>query len=231
MHTTKAFNKKAFIKQFLLGLHISKSFTNPTSIQQRKNSIKLSADLAMAVARGRTHWTRALISKLGAKEENNTILKGIMGRRYGILMARYSWPLTQEKVQREKKIVRSYRFCSSANKRRALKGSSCVRVSPSVVARNLEKRRTKMLKRLVPGGDLLNGSSLLSETLDYVISLKAQVDMMKSLWKATQIPSSRYAIFRLLIDMYAVISLYMHTVNRIKSSTKMVSLINKRIYI
>lgn len=115
-----------------------------------------------------------------------------MGRRYGILMARYSYPLPHQKVQRGKKIVRSYRFCSGANKRRALKGS-CNRVSPSIVARNLENRRIKVLKRLVPGGELLNGSSLLSETLDYVISLKAQVDMMKSLWKAAQNSSSRYA--------------------------------------
>lgn len=199
MHATKElFNKKAFLKQFLLGLHVSKCFTNPISIQQRKNSIKLSADLAMAFARGQlTHWTRALISKLGGKEENKTILKGIMGRRYDMLMARYSCPLSpHQKVQRGKKIVRSYRFLSSrANKRKALKGSSsCVRDSPSIVARNLEKRRTKVLKRLVPGGELLNASSLLSETLDYVISLKAQVDMMKSLWKATQISTSRYTL-------------------------------------
>ncbi|KAJ4763360.1 basic helix-loop-helix (bHLH) DNA-binding superfamily protein [Rhynchospora pubera] len=191
MHVTKEFKKKTFLKQFLLGLHVSNSISNPISIQQRKNSIKLSADLAMAFARGRTHWTHALITKLGQKEENKSTLKGILGRRYEILMARYSCPLLYQKVQRRKKSVTSYRFSYNAQKRRssALKGS-CVRVSPSVVARNLENRRTKVLKRLVPGGEFLNGSSLLSEALDYVISLKAQVDMMKSLWRATQVSSS-----------------------------------------
>ncbi|KAJ3698393.1 hypothetical protein LUZ61_002098 [Rhynchospora tenuis] len=190
MHATKEFNKKAFLKQFLLGLHVSNSVTNSISIQQRKNSIKLSADLAMALARGRTHWTHALITKLGQKEENKTTLQGILGRRYEILMARYSCPLLYQKVQRSKKSVRSYRFSYAANRRRSALKGSCVRVPPSVVARNLEHRRTKVLKRLVPGGELLNGSSLLSEALDYVISLKSQVDMMKSLWRATQVSSS-----------------------------------------
>ncbi|KAJ1697964.1 hypothetical protein LUZ63_006476 [Rhynchospora breviuscula] len=190
MHVTKEFKKKTFLKQFLLGLHVSNSISNPISIEQRKNSIKLSADLAMAFARGRTHWTHALITKLGQKEENKSTLKGILGRRYQILMARYSCPLLYQKVQRRKKGVRSYRFSYNAQKRRSALKGSCVRVSPSVVARNLENRRSKVLKRLVPGGELLKGSSLLSEVLDYVISLKAQVDMMKSLWRATQVSSS-----------------------------------------
>lgn len=43
------------------------------------------------------------------------------------------------------------------------------------------EKRTHALKRLVPGGESLDGYSLLDEALDYVISLRAQADLMQKL--------------------------------------------------
>ncbi|KAJ3693361.1 hypothetical protein LUZ60_008841 [Juncus effusus] len=198
MQGPKKFNKQVFLKHLLLGLQISNSSSNPITIQQRMNSIKLSADLAMAIARGRTCWTCALISKHTTKEDNKPLLMSILGRRYETLVAKYACPLLHYKMQTTKKIVRASKVCSS-RKRRALINESFARVSPSVLARNLMKKRTKMLRKLVPGGEDLDGFSLLSETLDYVTSLKAQVDLMQGLWKATQISSSR-AMFKCMLE-------------------------------
>ncbi|URE45143.1 hypothetical protein MUK42_13815 [Musa troglodytarum] len=168
MQVTEAF-KHAFLKQMLLGFQASAVSTKSMGFQERKNAIKLSADVAMAVARGSRKWTRGLIAGLSEERQNRSFLRLILGEQYESLLkpCHSSW-----KIPRCKKIVRrSLRVCWRKQKKN----------QSGVLARTLVEKRTQELKRLVPGGESMDGSSLLDETLDYVLSLRAQVDLMQSL--------------------------------------------------
>ncbi|CAL9119535.1 unnamed protein product [Musa acuminata var. zebrina] len=179
MQVTEAF-KHAFLKQMLLGFQASAVSTNSMGIQERKNAIKLSADVAMAVARGSRKWTRGLIAGLSEEQQNRSFLQLILGEQYERRLMKpcySSW-----KIPRCRKIVRrSLRvFCRRQKKKKNQSG---------VLARTLVEKRTQQLKRLVPGGESMDGFSLLDETLDYVLSLRAQVDLMQSL--LTTVESSK----------------------------------------
>uniref|UniRef100_A0A0D9VCX2 BHLH domain-containing protein n=1 Tax=Leersia perrieri TaxID=77586 RepID=A0A0D9VCX2_9ORYZ len=54
----------------------------------------------------------------------------------------------------------------------------------SEVARRLVIKRTKVLRRMIPGGELLDEISLLHEAMDYVVHLHAQVDVLRRVTKA-----------------------------------------------
>ncbi|THU54165.1 hypothetical protein C4D60_Mb10t22150 [Musa balbisiana] len=171
MQVTEAF-KHAFLKQMLLGFQAAAVSTNTMGFQDRKNAIKLSADVAMAVARGSRKWTRGLIAGLSEQQQNRSFLQLILGEQHERLMKPWysSW-----KIPRCKKIVRrSLRVCCSRQKKKKKNQSG-------VLARTLVEKRTQELKRLVPGGESMDGFSLFDETLDYVLSLRAQVDLMQSL--------------------------------------------------
>ena len=62
--------KQEFLKKWMLGLKVCDSTKQNMSILERKNAIKLSADIAMASTRnGMTCWSRALVAK--ASKDNN----------------------------------------------------------------------------------------------------------------------------------------------------------------
>lgn len=48
-----------------------------------------------------------------------------------------------------------------------------------MIARRLVRKRTKILRGMVPGGELLDGVSLLREAMDYVVHLRAQVAVLR----------------------------------------------------
>ncbi|TVU28810.1 hypothetical protein EJB05_20343 [Eragrostis curvula] len=52
------------------------------------------------------------------------------------------------------------------------------------------RRRTRALRDIVPGGRGMDECTLLGETLDYAVSLKAQVDTMQLLLRALQAPKN-----------------------------------------
>ncbi|RZS16731.1 hypothetical protein BHM03_00048758 [Ensete ventricosum] len=169
MQVAEAF-KHAFLKQMLLGFQASVVSPKSMGFQERKSAIKLSADVAMAVARGTRKWTRGLIAGLSKEHQNGSFLQLLLGEQYERLMkpCHSSW-----KIPRCKKIVRrSLRVCCRRKKKKNQVG---------VLARTLVAKRTQELKILVPGGESMDGFSLLDETLDYVLSLRAQVDLMQSL--------------------------------------------------
>ncbi|WOK92662.1 transcription factor IBH1-like [Canna indica] len=170
--------KLAFLKQMLLGFRLSAVSSNSTSLHERKNSIKLSADAAIAFARGSTSWTWGLISNLSKDEKNKDLLKGVLGREYERLSKQScsSW-----KIPRSKKILRR---CLTRRKKAAV--SIQHHAKSSILARTLVKKRIQVLKKLVPGGESLDTFSLLDETLDYAMSLKVQVDVMQRLLKASE---------------------------------------------
>ncbi|CAD5181869.1 unnamed protein product [Musa acuminata subsp. malaccensis] len=161
--------KSVFLEQMLMGFQLSGFPCRTMSLRARMQAIKLSADVAMAVARGSRRWTHGLIAHLSKKEDNKSFLKCILGKQYERLtMPCYSsW-----KIQRCKTILRrSFRERFGKQK----PAQACT------LARSLVKKRAQVLKRLVPGGKAMDGYSLLDETMDYVVCLQAQVDLMRHL--------------------------------------------------
>ena len=54
------------------------------------------------------------------------------------------------------------------------------------VARRLVRKRTKVLRKMIPGGELLDEISLLHEAMDYVAHLQAQVDVLRRISNAAR---------------------------------------------
>ncbi|CAL9131304.1 unnamed protein product [Musa acuminata var. zebrina] len=153
MQVTRTF-KQAFLEQMLLGFRVTDVSSKRMSFQEKKSVIKLSA--------GR--WTRGLIANLSMEQQKRQFPRVILGEQYERLMkpcSSSSW-----KIPRGKKILRKSLRVSSTRRKKKL----CA-----------VEKRTRVLRRLVPGGESLSGFSLLDETLDYVLSLRAQVGLMQSL--------------------------------------------------
>ncbi|KAJ0960854.1 hypothetical protein J5N97_003286 [Dioscorea zingiberensis] len=190
MHGSNTF-MQVFLKKWLLGLKQGgMSTTESMSFLERKRAIKLSADVAMAFARDGMNWSQALITNLSKQEENKALVSTILGDEYH---GRRSSPMKRcyiKQASRSKKILRrSLQFCSRIRKRKNRSNG----VVAKILARDLVKKRTKLLKTLVPGGDSMDDFSLLDETLDYIISLQAQVDLMRLLAKVLGVLNTKNA--------------------------------------
>lgn len=126
-----------------------------SSILERKNAIKLSADAAMA-APATTQWRRALLDDVVSR--NPSILghcsRSVGGGGGG-----------------------RYRYYRSRILRRRGGG-----VVP-------HESQCGVLRKLVPGGEDMDAVSLIRETLDYIVSLRLQVDVMRHLAAASSIPA------------------------------------------
>jgi hypothetical protein len=153
--------KHGFLKNLILSLGACRGASPGVatmSLHERKRAIKLSADVAMATTRGAgARWPRALLAS--------------------------STP-PPCKVQMCKKIVRRCRhrrtsFCSHAR-------TALAAVSSREIARRLVRKRTKVLRSMIPGGQLLADEvTLLREAMDYVVHLHAQADVLWRVSKAT----------------------------------------------
>ncbi|KAL5212835.1 hypothetical protein ABZP36_023682 [Zizania latifolia] len=160
-NNTMAF-KRGFLGSLLVSLQSSKA---TMSLEERKRAIKSSADVAMATARGvaGARWPQAILSSSSSSPSK-----------------------MQAKVKRCKNIVR--RCCHK--RRRDGNGTSFFARTAlnrsTEVARRLVKKRTKVLRRMIPGGELLDEISLLHEAMDYVVHLHAEVDVLRLVSKALQ---------------------------------------------
>lgn len=154
------------------------------SISERKKAIKLSADIAMASARnGRTSWSRALIAS-ASKDDNHGKL--FVQQILGSDCERFTKISTSIKRVRCKKILKK---SSGTIIRRRMKRIPDKAVASSI-AKQMVNKRTQILKSLVPGGVFMDEVSLIEETLDYILSLRAQIDVMRSLADATEMMMS-----------------------------------------
>ncbi|KAJ6731649.1 TRANSCRIPTION FACTOR IBH1-LIKE 1 [Salix purpurea] len=175
--------KQQFLKKWILGLQVCGSGKQNMSILERKEAIKLSADIALASARdGRTRWSRATIANASKHDDNKVLVQHLLES-----LKKSSIGL----VVRENKRVRC---------KKILKWSCCVKrvrksVSQVVLAKSIAKRmvnrKTRVLKSLVPGGEFMDDICLIEETLDYIESLRAQVDVMRTLAKATELVNGK----------------------------------------
>ncbi|GJY03403.1 transcription factor IBH1-like protein 1 [Tanacetum coccineum] len=150
---------------------------------ERKKKVKLCADIAMASAKTTpTSWSNALISNARKCEQGTVLVDKLIGPESQLKLQKVSNNMISfhKRVQCKKILKRS---CNAAKKTKRV-GDSRLNVA-SIIAKRLVKKRTKVLKRLVPGGESVDEFSLIKEALDYILSLKVQVDVMRSVVNAT----------------------------------------------
>ncbi|XP_060972929.1 transcription factor IBH1-like 1 [Cannabis sativa] len=187
--------KQEFLKKWIKGLQIcSTSLSSSSSsssnnnnnnnnnnndkkivgVLERKNAIKLSANLAMAFAKkGNTSWSRAIITKAA----NNS---------YSSSSYNYSKILyhnINNNINTNSRRRSSISYYYKKNKKKKKKNKVVKHYSSGFLAKKMVEKRREILKRLVPGGEecLDDEVCLIKETLDYILCLKAQVDVMRSL--------------------------------------------------
>ncbi|XP_010278020.1 PREDICTED: transcription factor IBH1 [Nelumbo nucifera] len=174
--------KQELLKKWVLGLQSCGSMAKEMSFLERKNAIKLSADIAMASARGgKTRWSRAVISSASKRDDSKLLVRNILGNEFERLMKASVGTPSCNKRFMSKKILRM-----SRGLRRLRRSTARRRVQASSIAKRMVQRRTQVLKSLVPGGESMDGFSLIEETLDYILSLRAQVDVMRCLADASE---------------------------------------------
>ncbi|KAI3446683.1 hypothetical protein Pfo_003348 [Paulownia fortunei] len=173
---SSALLKQEFLKKWIKGLQIYSNFKKEMTILERKKAIKLSADVAIASTRNvTTHWSRALMA--GASTDVDGASKIVVEQILGRKVENKALIITCSK-----KIVRRSRVAHLKKATRVVRPS----VKASSIAKKLVKNRTRVLKSLVPGGQQMDESSLIKETLDYIASLQVQVDVMRRLAAAAE---------------------------------------------
>ncbi|GAB2218243.1 hypothetical protein Droror1_Dr00001462 [Drosera rotundifolia] len=159
--------KEEFLKKWASRLQMWNLSSRKMTLMERKKAIKLSANLAMASTRScTTLWSRALIMANASKDR----------------MLELTMPTKTTTRTKEFNAIRRKKTIMAARSRRR---SKCIhrygKCRGSVTAKRLLERRTQVLKGLLPGGELMDESDLFKEALDYILSLKAQVDVMETL--------------------------------------------------
>jgi hypothetical protein len=177
--------KKAFMAQLLLSLRAAGQAPKSMCLRERRDAVRLSSDVAMALASSSSArpaaWARGLLAKHAAERRNEALLRRIMGGA-GYEMAAAAGSCRKE--ARCRRIVRrSRRVVLSAGRQRS---SGSGGSGGAMAARRMVRARMQVLRTLVPGADGLRGFSLLSETLDYVACLKTQVELMQCLCRGSQ---------------------------------------------
>ncbi|KAL4397699.1 hypothetical protein AHAS_Ahas01G0218000 [Arachis hypogaea] len=161
--------KQEFLRKWITGLRrYSCDEKKNMSFLERKKAIKLSADIAMASTRDKTtRWSQALIANASSSGDTLTgSSKNNSSRsRKKMLMMRRRRP----KVKSAKK-----------------------EMSASCIAKRLVEKRTRKLKNLLPGGESIDEGCLVEETLDYIESLRAQIEVMRYLVTASQLIINPY---------------------------------------
>ncbi|KAL1548904.1 transcription factor IBH1-like 1 [Salvia divinorum] len=152
--------EREFLEKWRKGLQIGKE---DSTILERKDAIKLSADVAIAATKNAaTHWRRALLCDVVSENPTNKhVVEHILGHKFKNTATRLT--------------ACSRRILRISQKRRQ-------KAAPRrVVPKSRKRNRSRALRMLVPGGEEMDGVLLLQETLDYIVSLRAQVDVMRCL--------------------------------------------------
>ncbi|KAL9224604.1 hypothetical protein vseg_000623 [Gypsophila vaccaria] len=173
--------KKEFLKKWIKGLQsFSPSKFNNMTLFQRKQVIKLSSSLAMASTRdnSRTLWTKSVITKAYGDDEAKDLAKKILGRynkNYKYSLSKYK--NNNNNIYNKKVISKKISKIRKTFPRKIGRFNSN-KVKARLIAKKLVEKRVKILKGLIPGGECMDECRLIKETLDYVVSLRAQVDVM-----------------------------------------------------
>ena len=139
------------------------------SLQERKRAVKCSADVAMAAAAGGARAKAVLAAAAAASSSSPDATCEARRSRFKRVV-----------VRRCVGAKRVRRGCYAAAKNAAAAASSDV-------ARRLVRRRTMALRKVIPGGDAAwDEAALLREAVDYVVHLRAQVDVLRRVSAAVQ---------------------------------------------
>jgi hypothetical protein len=166
--------KRAILKNLLLRLRKGGVASRDMSLHQRKNAVRHAADAALATARGTAPcWSRSLAAKLSHGVDGDLrrpVAKSTPSERRPV--CRWNWRRRESLRARPK--------------------SKATTKTAGILARAMVRRRTRALREVVPGGRGMMGGecTLLGETLDYAVSLKAQVDAMQLLVRALKAPKN-----------------------------------------
>lgn len=194
--------KREFMKKWLMGLQKCSSSEEKMSLLERKKAIKLSADLAMASTRmsnsytRKFSWSRALISEASKATETGFLAKRILGPGQPELLSQAHHGSSPNNGTRRSTRIGSRTKVGSVFKKKKKKKSvsmkiqsvkNSYKVRARAIAKRLVKKRTQILKGLVPGGEAMDENSLIKEALDYIVSLRAQVDVMHHLANSPQL--------------------------------------------
>ncbi|XP_027332582.1 transcription factor IBH1-like 1 isoform X2 [Abrus precatorius] len=160
--------KQEFLKKWIWGLRKYCSQKKSMNLLERKKAIKLSADLAMASTRNKsTRWSRALIANASRDDNNKVLAEHMIGLSQQQHWQRVRKSFTNRRIK-NRNILRRNRSVHRPKDR----------VMASFIAKKLVQKRTRRLKSLIPGGEFMDDLSLIKETLDYMQSLRAQVEVM-----------------------------------------------------
>ncbi|MFS7900915.1 putative transcription factor bHLH family [Helianthus anomalus] len=174
--------KNEFIKKWIQGLQIYCSSKKQMNLLERTKKIKLSADIALASAKhSATCWSKAIISEAKKDERNTILINNLSDPKMNFKCAHQN--LACLKRIRSRKILK--KSCDVGIKMKKMKPRRQVSNLATCIAKRLVKKRTQVLKRLVPGGESMDEYSIIKEALDYILSLRVQVDVMKNLVNAT----------------------------------------------
>ncbi|KAL6555200.1 hypothetical protein OROGR_006458 [Orobanche gracilis] len=165
-------------------------------ILDRKKAIKLSADVAMASTRkGTTHWSQALIHDVVSSTNvtDRNLVEQIIGHKLvkkdnsnnNSRASSSGCSGNGSTITCSKRILKRSRVIIS-DRRKSRRSVVPRSVKPSSIARTIMKNKTRVLKSLVPGGEEMDGRCLIQETLDYIASLRVQVDVMRFLANAAE---------------------------------------------
>lgn len=155
------------------------------SLVKRMRRIKIAADLSLALTSDGTAWGRAVITKYISQMQlgDRCLVEGIMGKKiFNDMMRMKKHAYNHSKpvlAGRMKKYLKAPMIMSRGIIRRSIHFKNGVNnpVRPKFALND----RTRQLQRLIPGGELMNGSCLLREAADYIVSLRTQVQVMHSL--------------------------------------------------
>ncbi|KAL6638729.1 hypothetical protein ACP70R_023588 [Stipagrostis hirtigluma subsp. patula] len=197
MHAPGSF-KKAFMAQLLVSLRAAGEASKSMGLRERRDAVRLSSDVAMALASSRRRaassssapscatWARALVARHAAERRNEALMRRIMGGASYERAAAAASAAGARKEDRSRRIVRRSRRVLCCRRAGRKSESSLPASGGAMEARRMVRARLRVLRRLVPGGEELRGLSLLSETLDYVACLKTQVELMQRLCKGSR---------------------------------------------
>jgi hypothetical protein len=164
--STMAF-KRELLKNLLRSLRARTDACpfNAMGVLERKRAVKSSADVAMAAARGAgARWPKAILAAAAVTSSSN--------------------PSSCNKMRGSSRCRRVVRRCLREKRR----GPGADLAASSVdVARRLVRRRTMALRKVIPGGEAaMDEASLLREAMDYVVHLRAQVDVLRRVAESVQ---------------------------------------------
>lgn len=172
--------KQEFLKKWIWGLRKYSSEKKNMNLMERKKAIKASADLAMASTRNKTtRWSRALIANASRDGNSKVLTEHVLGSLSSPQRVRKSFTNNSHSIR--------IRSCRNMLRRNRGVHRTKDRVVASFVAKKLVEKRTRRLKSLVPGGESMDDVCLVEETLDYIQSLRAQVEVMRYLVTASEL--------------------------------------------